>query len=204
MTRGDEAGPITEPIDRDPPSSRRRSARVGAMHPARREPNSWRLAHTPRRPVAAPVYIRLLPVRSAHDPIEDGHHVCAGGHRVERERQPVLVVDEHPVGDPPPELLSGASAIHSTQSIVRASPAFGHSRTTATQIARLKLTPVRRSPVHVVDPKERSWQQHVRIMGLAGRYFDQLDPLRVRENRVVRARRQQIRMDFAQPARTIW
>ena len=34
----------------------------------------------------------------AHDPIADGHHVGAGGHRVERERQPVLVGDKHPVG----------------------------------------------------------------------------------------------------------
>jgi hypothetical protein len=33
----------------------------------------------------------------AHDPIEDGHHVGAGGHRVERECQPVLVGDKHPI-----------------------------------------------------------------------------------------------------------
>jgi hypothetical protein len=31
-------------------------------------------------------------------PIEDRHHVGVGGHRVEREREPVLVIDEHAVG----------------------------------------------------------------------------------------------------------
>lgn len=42
----------------------------------------------------------------AHDPIEDGHHVGAGGHRVEREHQPVLIVDEHPVGHEQVEVRS--------------------------------------------------------------------------------------------------